>query len=56
MGKKSTVAKATSKSTSLRATIPEEIAKQMGLEVGDVLDWELATDGKRKVARVKKLE
>ena len=50
------MAKATSKSSSLRATIPEEIAKEMGLEVGDVLDWELTAEGKRKVARVKKLE
>jgi bifunctional DNA-binding transcriptional regulator/antitoxin component of YhaV-PrlF toxin-antitoxin module len=56
MGKKSTVAKATSKSDSVRATIPEEIAKEMGLRIGDVLDWELVTEGKRKVVKVKKLE
>lgn len=50
------VARATSKSSSLRATIPEQIAKQMGLEAGDVLDWELVSEGKRNIVRVRKLE
>ena len=56
MGKKSTVARATSKSISLRATIPEDIARGMGLEVGDVLDWEMTTEGRSKIVKVKKLE
>ncbi len=56
MGHKSTVAKAASNSTSVRATIPQEITKEMKLEVGDVLDWEVTSEGSRKVMRVRKLE
>lgn len=56
MGRKSTVAKATTNSTSVRATIPEEIVKQMKLKAGDVLDWEVTSEGSRKVAKVRKLE
>ena len=35
------VARASSKSPSIRATIPEKITKEMSLNVGDVLDWEI---------------
>jgi len=56
LGQKSTVAKASSNSTSVRATIPEEIAKEMQLSVGDVLDWEIEKRTNRKVMVVKKLE
>ena len=40
----------------MRATIPEEIAKRMGLAVGDILDWEIEERKNRRVAVVKKLE
>jgi len=50
------VARASSNSPSVRATIPEEIAKEMQLSVGDVLDWETEVRKGRKVAVVKKLE
>lgn len=37
----SKVSKAKSDSISVRTTIPVFIAKQMELEIGDVLDWKL---------------
>ncbi|HKM77059.1 MAG TPA: hypothetical protein VJZ32_11650 [Candidatus Bathyarchaeia archaeon] len=56
LGQKSTVAKASSNSPSVRATIPEEIAKEMHLSVGDILDWEIEERKTRKVMVVKRLE
>jgi bifunctional DNA-binding transcriptional regulator/antitoxin component of YhaV-PrlF toxin-antitoxin module len=56
VGKKSTVTKATTTSTSLRATIPEEIVKELEILAGDVLDWEIMSDKGRKAVRVRKLE
>lgn len=56
LGQKSTVAKASSNSPSVRATIPEEIVKEMQLSVGDILDWEVEERKNRKVMIVKKLE
>jgi hypothetical protein len=56
LGAKSTVAKASSNSPSVRATIPEEIVKEMQISIGDVLDWEIEDRKNRKVMIVKKLE
>jgi bifunctional DNA-binding transcriptional regulator/antitoxin component of YhaV-PrlF toxin-antitoxin module len=57
MGKKSHITKATTTSKSLRTTIPEDIAKNMDLEIGDILDWEVHTTEKgKKLAKVRKLE
>jgi hypothetical protein len=56
LGHKSTVAKASSNSPSVRATIPEEVAKEMQLAVGDVLEWEIELRRNRKVMVVKRLE
>ena len=56
MGQKSTVARASSNSPSVRATIPEEIAKEMQLSVGDILDWEIEVRKNRRVMIVKRLE
>jgi bifunctional DNA-binding transcriptional regulator/antitoxin component of YhaV-PrlF toxin-antitoxin module len=61
MGSKSTVTKAGKNSSSVRATIPEEVAKEMGLAAGDVLDWKVEErkreiGSRRKVVIVKKLE
>ncbi len=50
------VAKASSKSPSVRTTIPEFIAKQLGIKPGDVLDWELTLDRAVKTVKVRKLE
>lgn len=56
MGEKSIVAKANSKSSSVRTTIPEKIVQEMDIAIGDVLDWETVMQGGRKVVKVKKLE
>jgi hypothetical protein len=56
VGKKSIVSKATTTSASLRATIPEDIVKELSLQVGDALDWETLTDKGKKYARIRKLE
>lgn len=41
MGEKTKLTKATSKSDSLRTTLPSGVAKQLNLKVGDELDWTL---------------
>jgi hypothetical protein len=56
MGEKSIVVKASNRSPSVRTTIPEKIVQEMEIAAGDVLDWETAMQGGRKVVRVKKLE
>jgi antitoxin component of MazEF toxin-antitoxin module len=58
MGKKSHITKATTTSNSLRTTIPEDVVKNMGLNIGDVLDWEVHAAGEKgkKYAKVRKLE
>lgn len=56
MGKVTIAAKATSKSESLRSTIPEEIVAELGLQVGDALDWDIVTEKGKKYARFRKLE
>jgi antitoxin component of MazEF toxin-antitoxin module len=56
LGRKSTVARASSNSPSVRATIPEEVVKEMQLTIGDVLDWEIEERKNRKVMIVRKLE
>ena len=45
---------ATSKSKSLRTTIPFFVVKQVGLENGDHLEWELDKDGDAWHAIVRK--
>jgi bifunctional DNA-binding transcriptional regulator/antitoxin component of YhaV-PrlF toxin-antitoxin module len=43
----SKLAKAHSESDSLRTTVPEEVVHELGLKVGDVVEWkELRVDGK----------
>ncbi|MGH9858358.1 MAG: AbrB/MazE/SpoVT family DNA-binding domain-containing protein [Acidobacteriota bacterium] len=56
MGKKSTVARATTNSSSLRATIPEDIVLELKLEAGDVLDWEVVSERGRKFAKFRRME
>ncbi len=56
LGKKSTVAKATSDSDSLRATIPKDVALDLQLAPGDVLDWETISEKGKKFVKVRKLE
>jgi hypothetical protein len=56
VGAKSAVAKASSKSTSVRATIPESIVSDLKLQVGDVLDWSVDEIKGKKYAKFRKLE
>jgi hypothetical protein len=56
VGAKSAVAKASSKSDSVRATIPEDIAKDLKLQVGDILDWSIVEEKGKKYAKFRKLE
>jgi len=56
MGAKSTVAKARTDSPSVRTTIPEAIASDLKLRVGDVLDWDVGMENGKKVAKLRKLE
>ena len=46
MGDKTTLHAATSKSKSLRTTVPVTIARQFQLEEGDELWWDLKAKGK----------
>ena len=55
MGETTTLAKATSKSGSIRTTVPKSIVTFLRLKVGEQLDWEMELiDGKR-VAVIKPL-
>jgi bifunctional DNA-binding transcriptional regulator/antitoxin component of YhaV-PrlF toxin-antitoxin module len=56
MGYKSAVAKASSKSPSVRTTIPEKIVQEVKIKAGDVLDWEVGQEKGRQIIKVRKLE
>lgn len=43
-GETTTLTKATSKSESLRTTVPAGIARQLKLKEGDMLHWELKAE------------
>ena len=49
------LANATSKSQSLRTTVPIGIIRQLGLREGDGLVWELKPDGNRLIVVVSPL-
>jgi len=54
---KTQVTRASSKSTSLRTTIPEKVVQETKLKPGDVLDWEVSSSEKgRLIMKIKKLE
>jgi bifunctional DNA-binding transcriptional regulator/antitoxin component of YhaV-PrlF toxin-antitoxin module len=55
LGYKSTVVKADRKSPSVRVSIPAELAKELDIKPGDVLDWEPIDEKGRKMVKVKKL-
>lgn len=56
MGDKTIVVRASRKSPSVRTTIPERVAREIGIEAGDVLDWEISHERERPTMKVKKLE
>ncbi|MCC6018881.1 MAG: AbrB/MazE/SpoVT family DNA-binding domain-containing protein [Candidatus Verstraetearchaeota archaeon] len=56
MGEVTVLTKATSKSRSLRTTIPIGIVKQFNLSVGDKLSWEIRAEGGDLIIVVKPLK
>jgi bifunctional DNA-binding transcriptional regulator/antitoxin component of YhaV-PrlF toxin-antitoxin module len=53
----SSITKANKLSDSIRVTIPKEIADEVSLNVGDILDWDWYTDKSgKKFIRAKKVE
>lgn len=52
----SKVAKASSKSPSVRTTIPEEIVRELGIEVSDALVWDVTTVHGKKGVFLRKVE
>jgi hypothetical protein len=56
IGETTTLTPATTKSTSMRATVPMSIIKQFNLKAGDKLSWKLKIEGNRKTdKRIKKI-
>lgn len=53
--KTSKVTLANNVSKSLRATIPNNVADYLGLESGDVIEWETFMHNGKKSARIRKL-
>ena len=56
LGKTSKVSMANTISKSMRATIPNEIVEYLGLELGDVIEWESFMHNGKKHARIRKLQ
>ena len=56
MGEITKVTKATSKSNSLRTTIPIGIVKHLGLKEGDELEWTINAKGNDLIIIVKSLK
>ena len=56
MGETTTLTKATTKSKSLRTTIPMGIVKQFDLSEGDKIDWEIKAEEGRLIIVVKPIK
>lgn len=56
MGEITVLTKATSKSRSLRTTIPMGIVKQFNLSEGDRLSWEIRAEGGELIILIKPLK
>ncbi|RSN68065.1 AbrB/MazE/SpoVT family DNA-binding domain-containing protein [Candidatus Korarchaeum cryptofilum] len=56
MGETTVITKATSKSRSLRVTIPIGIVKQFNLSEGDKLSWEIRAEGGELIIIVRPLK
>ncbi len=52
----SRLARANTKSDSIRTTIPKKIVNDLRLDVNDVLEWRIDTEKGEKSARVKRLK
>ena len=53
MGEITKLTKATSKSDSLRTTVPKGIVKQLNLKEGDEIDWRLTIEKNEIVVMIK---
>ena len=53
MGEKSSLTKASVKSESLRATVPNGIVNFLKLKPGEIIDWEMEIKDDQRVAIVK---
>jgi len=53
MGETTTLTKASTKSESLRTTVPAGIVKQFSLNEGDKLDWTLKAENGELIIKVK---
>ncbi len=56
MGEITVLTKATSKSKSLRTTVPMGIVKQFNFSEGDKLNWEIRAEGGKLIIVVKPLK
>ena len=54
--KTSKISLANTISKSVRATIPNDVVEHLGLEVGDVVEWETYNEGSKRYARIRKLQ
>lgn len=52
MGDTTQLTKATSKSDSLRTTVPAGIVKQFGMKEGDALDWSIEIKGTKLIVEI----
>lgn len=48
--------KANTRSNSLRATIPNNVVKELGLQESDFIEWDVFEDGNEKYAKIKKVK
>jgi antitoxin component of MazEF toxin-antitoxin module len=48
--------KANTRSNSLRATIPNNIVKELGLQESDFIEWDIFEEGNEQYAKIKKLK
>lgn len=56
MGDTTQLTKATSKSDSLRTTVPAGIVKQFGMKEGDALDWTIDIKGSKLIIEISHLK
>jgi antitoxin component of MazEF toxin-antitoxin module len=48
--------KANTRSNSLRATIPNNIVKELGLQESDFIEWDIFEDSNGKYVKIKKVK
>jgi len=56
MGETTQLTKATSKSDSLRTTVPAGIVKQFGMREGDAVDWNIKIKGSKLIIEIKHIK